>query len=110
MRKHIVDMMAGEHIILVVHTQFEVKQCLRGTELPPHIKVNLSQQRWDDPQSGGWVIFMSAQTEWYRLQGLLADIRFVRGSASRASREFYQLAQERSSRYAAQRKCKPSNK
>jgi len=110
MRKHIIDMMAGEHIILVFHPWHEIKRSLCCPELPEHIKVNLSQQRWDDPASGGWVKFMSARSDWYRLEGILADIRFVDGSARYASQQFYEVARERSSRYAAQRKCKPSNK
>ena len=108
MQEHIDDMMAGEHIILIFPTLFRAQEAFKY-HVPSHTEVHYSERMWKDTRSGGWIRFGYAEMDRDKLQGILADIRFVDDAAYIASNQFFILARERSSRYA-ERKSKPLHK
>ena len=110
MQKHIDDMLNGEHIVLVMMDRRDMTRLLWDVRLPSQVVVNVTQLKISDPVSDGWIQVALPSTSPEKLRGIIADVRYMPGTSYMVPTEFLEIALERSSRYAAQRKCKPSNK
>jgi len=98
MQRHINDMMAGEHIVLIFPTYRDAREAANSRCPPGAINI-LSEIRLEHRPSAGWIQFGYAGMNCERLQGILADIRFVSDADLLVTSQFKDFARERSDRY-----------